>query len=125
MVRNVNEALLGKDMFGDIIKPDAKGKLREKFLIPPFSVLNAREGPWQARKRQWIALGMKSELGRGDNILGHSDQSINIDFYSLKRKLEEELGRETTTDEARAILDERGLIKVVSKKANAIPGGGS
>jgi len=125
MVRNVNEALLGKDMFGDIIKPDAKGKLREKFLIPPFSVLNAREGPWQARKRQWIALGMKSELGRGDNILGHSDQSINIDFYSLKRKLEEELGRETTTDEARAILDERGLIKVVSKKANAIPGGGA
>ncbi len=41
------------------------GSLSEKFMIAPFSVLNAREGWWQNRKRQWIALGIKSELGRG------------------------------------------------------------
>lgn len=42
-----------------------KGNLSERFMIPPFSVLNAREGWWQDRKRAWLALGIKSELGRG------------------------------------------------------------
>ncbi len=49
------------------------GSLAEKFLIPPFSVLNAREGWWQDRKRAWIDLGIKSELGRGgDGNMEHS-----------------------------------------------------
>lgn len=42
------------------------GSLAEQFGVPPFSVLNAREGWWQARKAAWIALGIQSELGRGD-----------------------------------------------------------
>lgn len=42
--------------------------LSDRFMIPPFSVLNAREGWWQDRKRQWIALGIKSELGRGEAL---------------------------------------------------------
>jgi len=42
-----------------------KGNLADRFGIPPFSVLNAREGWWQDRKAAWIALGIKSELGRG------------------------------------------------------------
>jgi hypothetical protein len=42
-----------------------KGNLSDRFLIPPFSVLNAREGWWQDRKRAWLALGIKSEEGRG------------------------------------------------------------
>ena len=48
-------------------------KLSDQFLIPPFSVLDARAGYWQERKRQWIALGIRSELGRGDNLLKFSD----------------------------------------------------
>ena len=43
------------------------GSLADRFMIPPFSVLNAREGWWQDRKRAWLALGIKSELGRGEN----------------------------------------------------------
>lgn len=39
--------------------------LAERFGVPPFSVLNAREGWWQSRKAAWIALGLRSELGRG------------------------------------------------------------
>lgn len=42
------------------------GSLAERFMLPPFSVLNAREGWWQDRKRAWTALGIKSELGRGN-----------------------------------------------------------
>lgn len=32
------------------------GVLAEKFLHPPFSVLNTRDGNWQTRKRQWKEL---------------------------------------------------------------------
>jgi ParB-like chromosome segregation protein Spo0J len=39
--------------------------LAEGFGIPPFSVLDARKGWWQDRKRAWIDLGIRSELGRG------------------------------------------------------------
>tara|TARA_R110002167_G_scaffold41969_1_gene127904 strand:- start:1873 stop:3231 length:1359 start_codon:yes stop_codon:yes gene_type:complete len=38
--------------------------LASRFLIPPFSVLNAREGWWQDRKRGWLGLGIASEIGR-------------------------------------------------------------
>jgi hypothetical protein len=43
-----------------------KGSLSDRFLVPPFSVLNAREGWWQDRKRFWLGLGIQSELGRND-----------------------------------------------------------
>jgi len=39
--------------------------LSERFIVPPFSVLDARQGYWQERKRAWLALGIQSELGRG------------------------------------------------------------
>jgi hypothetical protein len=40
------------------------GSLTEKFMLAPFSVLNARDGWWQERKRAWLSLGIRSELGR-------------------------------------------------------------
>ncbi len=45
----------------------AKATLAGKFMLPPFSILNAREGWWQERKRAWLALGIQSEIGRGQN----------------------------------------------------------
>lgn len=39
--------------------------LAERFGIPPFTVLEARKGWWRDRKRAWIDLGIRSELGRG------------------------------------------------------------
>ena len=41
--------------------------LRRHFLFPPFSVLRVMDGDWQKRKRQWLSLGIKSEVGRGPN----------------------------------------------------------
>jgi ParB-like chromosome segregation protein Spo0J len=54
-------------------KAAAERTLMERFGIAPFSVLNAREGWWQERKRAWLAIGIQSELGRGDNHLQLSD----------------------------------------------------
>jgi hypothetical protein len=47
--------------------------LAERFLVPPFSILDARQGYWMERKRGWLSIGLKSELGRGDNVLGFSE----------------------------------------------------
>ncbi len=50
-------------------------KLMDRFVVPPFSVLDARQGYWQERKRQWLALGIQSEVGRGENLLRFSEQT--------------------------------------------------
>ena len=39
--------------------------LKDRFVIPPFSVLRAMDGDWVKRKAGWIAIGIQSELGRG------------------------------------------------------------
>jgi len=41
------------------------GTLSDRFVMPPFSVLDARQGYWQERKKVWLAKGIKSEIGRG------------------------------------------------------------
>lgn len=76
---DTNELLNGKDLFGDVIKDAPKSPVAERFLIPPFSVLNARDGEWQERKRKWLALGIESEVGRGDNLLKFSDTLLDPD----------------------------------------------
>ena len=53
--------LYGVDLFGEPIRKAKAGPLAERFEFPPFSVLNAREGEWQERKRAWLALGIKPE----------------------------------------------------------------
>lgn len=45
--------------------PEPSSALRRAFTLPPFSVLDTRSGEWQTRRQQWLALGIKSELGRG------------------------------------------------------------
>ena len=45
-----------------------KAKLIDKFIVPPFSVLDTRQGYWQDRKRLWTELGLKSELGRDQTL---------------------------------------------------------
>ena len=44
---------------------DCRPSLADRFGVAPFTVLDARSGAWQERKRQWLALGIRSELGRG------------------------------------------------------------
>jgi hypothetical protein len=36
--------------------------LAQRFLAPPFTVLDARQGYWQERKRAWLALGLEPPL---------------------------------------------------------------
>jgi len=47
--------------------------IKEYFGIPPFTVINAREGSWQERKRFWLKKGIESELGRDANTFNISE----------------------------------------------------
>lgn len=49
-------------------KEEAVNKLTDKFIIPPFSILDTRQGYWQERKRYWKEL-------IGDN--GESRESVD------------------------------------------------
>ena len=52
----------GLDLFGNPI--ETKGNLKKEFGANPFTILDTKDGLWQARKRKWINLGIQSEVGR-------------------------------------------------------------
>ncbi len=56
--------LYEKDLFGQSAKPQASGVVSQRFIMPPFTILDAKSGEWQERKRAWNTLGIASEIGR-------------------------------------------------------------
>lgn len=64
-------------------------KLEERFLIPPFSILDAKSGRWQQRKNWWLAKGIKSEESREDvKLFSKSMQPPHM--YELRNKMTKE-----------------------------------
>jgi len=61
------------DLFGNEI--EEKVLLREKFIEPPFSIIDTKQGRWQDRKKKWKSLGIKSELGRDAAVYNMKDWS--------------------------------------------------
>ena len=61
---SIDAKLYGVDLFGEPLRPEVTSPVAQKFLIPPFTVLNSREGDWQARKRAWKDFGIVGEKGR-------------------------------------------------------------
>lgn len=59
------------DLFGNVIIEDVL--LRDKFIEPPFSILDTKSGNWQKRKKIWKTLGIKSEVGRDATTFNISD----------------------------------------------------
>lgn len=41
----------------------ASPNLRDRYMVPPFTVLDRRQGPWQERAKQFRKLGIEGELG--------------------------------------------------------------
>lgn len=85
------------DLFGEEIIEDVL--LRDKFMEPPFSVLDTRQGSWQNRKRRWQQLGMKSEVGRASDLT-YTGAASKFDYYRVK-----EGKRETTDEQSTSIFD--------------------
>lgn len=71
-------SLYGSNFFGDENKLPSKGAISDRFTISPFSVLSTRDGVWQSRKRRWIALGIDSEIGRGEKLTHRTDKDLDV-----------------------------------------------
>ncbi len=84
-------ALWGYDLFGNAIQPMASGPVADRFVFPPFSVLDARSGEWQERKRAWSVIGIKSEIGRPDGLT-YTSAAASFDHYRVQE------GTRTETD---------------------------
>jgi len=69
---------------------DGKNKtLSDRFVVPPFSVLDARQGYWQDRRRAWLALGIKSEIGRGGGVTWGESPEVTekgLNYYSREAR---------------------------------------
>lgn len=75
------------DLFGNEIITDVL--LRDKFIEPPFSILDTKTGSWQRRKREWKKIGMKSDVGsrivKGNNAIGSLTNRIKEQSESTKK----------------------------------------
>lgn len=47
-------------------------KLTDIFIVPPISILDVKQKYWKDRRREWLAMNIQSELGRGENLLNLS-----------------------------------------------------
>lgn len=91
-------AVTGEGVSPPLPEPAERPSLADRFLIPPFDVFDARSGWWRTRKQQWLALGIRSEVGR-DGGLTFRPERADPQFYSRKDVVECELGRTLTTAE--------------------------
>lgn len=82
--------------------------LQERFVVPPFSIFDTRQGYWQNRKKAWHALGFDSQATRQDvELIAKSGQAPAV--YELRNKMREALGRDPDWDEIIAEANKRGL----------------
>ena len=77
--------------------------LHERFTVPPFSVLDARQSYWTGRKRAWLSLGIQSELGRGEQLRGKErsengyEANDKASSGALSTRIGEKYGRKEMT----------------------------
>jgi len=81
VIPEAKTALYGHTLWGEPISPPPRGPIADRFLIAPFSILNTREGFWQDRKRRWIDLGIKGEIGRGVSEDEGPGRALNLRKY--------------------------------------------
>ena len=87
---------------------EARASLQEKFIIPPFSIFDTRQGYWMDRKRKWISFGLESEEGRAEELfMAKSGQSSGI--YNLRNRMREATGQDPSWDEILKEAKKRGM----------------
>jgi len=82
--------------------------LAERFIIPPFSILDAKQGRWQERKKEWLSLGIKSEEGR-DKEITYSHSAQNPAIYEVRNRMREKLGYDPSWDEITEYCQKHGI----------------
>lgn len=104
-------------LLADTSNPMAGGKqsdsiptatLQERFIFPPFSVLDTRVGNWINRRRMWLSLGIKSEIGREKDITyNRSAQPPHV--YEIRNKIRETTGNDPSWEEVFKYCEENKI----------------
>ena len=68
-------------------------KLADRFVIVPLSVFDQRSADWQQRKKRWLSIGLRSEVGRAETLTLASKSGSVPDYYSQKDAAEKKIGR--------------------------------
>lgn len=67
--------------------------LADRFVVPPFSILDTRKGYWQARKRVWRSIVTSKEIaGSREDVLLKSPEVKYKDLYLRTKDRRKELG---------------------------------
>lgn len=69
----------------------ANSSLNDRFVVPPFSILDTRKGYWQARKKMWRELIGDWGESRNDTLITSPEIKYK-DLYQKTRQHREELG---------------------------------
>jgi len=57
---------------------EIKTRLADRFIVPPFTVLDTRQGEWQARKKDWKALINDNGESRENKLIGNKESNNSI-----------------------------------------------
>ncbi len=81
--------------------------LSEKFIVPPFSILDTRQGYWQERKKVWHSLFNSQESREETELIAKSGQSSAI--YELRNRMRKATGIDPEWDDIIAEAKKQGL----------------
>lgn len=82
--------------------PTNNGSLAVRFGVPPFTILDTRQGPWRNRATAWKSLGIQSEVGREGELAYHNPFNLYRNWMSVRNTIQEELGHKPTDEEVLA-----------------------
>lgn len=94
--------------------PPANASLNDRFIVPPFSILDTRKGYWQARKKIWRELIGDMGESRNDKLITSPEIKYK-ELYQRTRQHREELG--ITFKE---YLDKYVSDEIKERKANKV-----
>lgn len=96
---------------------EPKSSLNDRFVVPPFSILDTRKGYWQARKKMWREVILDWGESREDTLIQSPEIKFK-DLYQKTRQHREELGlsfKEYLDRYVPEEVKEREAKKVLSK----------
>ena len=68
------------NLFGEEELDVTQSVLRQKFIEPPFSIIDTRQANWQDRKRTWKQLGIRPEIVNNNNT-----KTFNISDWAAEK----------------------------------------
>jgi len=70
--------------------------------LPPFDLLDQRRGKWQARRKEWLAIGLDPSVGRPGRLLLSTATSRDPSYYQQFQAAKDAAGRDLTAAEFEA-----------------------